>query len=123
MSYRSKYFAEQEFVRCTPSCKMSDMDEQFLRKLDKIRERAGIPLLLTCAYRTRQHDLNMGRSGNSAHTKGLAVDIRCNASITRAKIIEAAMFWGITRIGIGKTFVHIDADQSLPQHVIWHYYD
>ena len=64
-----------------------------------------------------------GRSGNSAHTKGKAVDIRCNTSSNRYKIVAAALACGVRRIGIGKTFVHIDNDGTLPQGVIWDYYD
>lgn len=119
----SKYFAPAEFLRCSPACSIKQMDGDFLDTLDRVREAAGIPLLLTCAYRSREWDLAKGRSGNSAHTRGKAVDIRCNASSTRWKIVRAALACGITRIGIGKTFIHLDADASLPQGVIWHYYE
>lgn len=91
--------------------------------LDAVREEAGIPLVLNCAYRSKEHDKSKGRSGNSAHTKGLAVDIRCNSSATRMKIIKAALTVGISRIGIGKNYIHLDTDSSLPKNVIWHYYE
>ena len=119
----SKYFAPAEFERCTPPCSIEQMSPAFLELLDRIREVAGIPLVLTCAYRSREWDLAKGRSGNSAHTRGLAVDIRCNASATRWRIINAARACGIVRIGIGSNFIHLDADPSLPPFVIWHYYE
>jgi hypothetical protein len=28
---------------------------------------------------------------------------------------------GIKRIGIGKTFIHVDVDDTLPQNVMWLY--
>lgn len=118
----SKYFSPAEFRRCTPSCTISDMDPAFLGLLDQVRERAGIPLVLSCAFRSREYDLSKGRSGNSAHTRGKAVDIVANQSATRYRIVRAAMQLGINRIGIGKNFVHLDDDRSLPQGVIWHYY-
>ncbi|MBQ7517612.1 MAG: hypothetical protein IJU13_04205 [Bacteroidales bacterium] len=121
--YKSKHFAPKEFERCDPPCKIEQMDGGFLSKLDTIRELADIPLVLNCAYRSKAHDLKKGRSGNSAHTKGLAVDIRCTTSANRFKIVAAAVQCGITRIGIGKTFIHLDADPGLPQQVIWHYYE
>lgn len=99
------------------------MDSDFLILLDKVRETAGIPLVLNCAYRSREYDLKKGRSGNSAHTKGKAVDIRCNTSQNRMKIVAAALECGIRRIGIGNTFVHLDNDKTLPQGVLWHYYE
>lgn len=118
----SKYFKESEFRQCTPACSIDQMDAEFLSLLDRIRETAGIPLVLTCAYRSKAYDLSKGRSGNSAHTRGKAVDIRCNTSANRMKIVDAALRCGVKRIGIGKTFVHIDNDKSLPQGVIWDYY-
>jgi len=118
----SKYFSPTEFKRCDPPCSIEQMDERLLVVLDKIRELAGIPLVLNCAYRSKEHDLAKGRSGNSAHTRGLAVDIRCTTSQNRYKIIRAAIQVGINRIGIGKNFIHIDVDSSLPQNVIFHYY-
>ena len=98
------------------------MDAVFLHVLDLIRENAGIPLVLNCAYRSKAHDIAKGRSGNSAHTKGLAVDIRCTTSANRLKIVKAALSVGITRIGIGKNFVHIDNDFTLQQGVMFDYY-
>ena len=118
----SKYFAPAEFRACTPSCEISQMDAGFLELLDQVREEAGIPLVLNCAYRSKAQEKKMGRSGNSAHTRGRAVDIRCNASSTRYKIVAAALGCGIRRIGIGKTFVHLDNDDTLPQGVMWDYY-
>lgn len=119
----SKYFKASEFKKCTPSCSIEQMDGDFLALLDRIREAAGIPLVLNSAYRPRDYELKHGRSGNSAHTRGLAVDIRCNTSANRFKIVRAAIGWGVRRIGIAKTYVHIDGDGTLPQGVIWDYYD
>lgn len=119
----SMYFTASEFRRCTPSCDIGQMSPAFLVQLDRVREAAGIPLVLNCAYRSVAYERKKGRSGNSAHTRGLAVDIRCNTSANRYKIIRAALECGITRIGVGKTFVHLDSDTSLTQGVIWDYYE
>ena len=122
MNYQPRYFTQAEFKRCTPSCSLADMDDGFLRTLDRVREYAGIPLVLNCAYRSVAWDKAKGRSGNSAHTRGKAVDIRCNASVTRWKIVRAAIDAGVRRIGIGDGFVHLDTDDTLPQCVMWTYY-
>ena len=122
-SAMSRYFSESEFKKCVPSCSIEDMDGAFLYLLDEARERAGIPFVLNCAYRPKAWDLAKGRSGNSAHCSGKAVDIRCNTSTNRMKIVQGLLAAGFTRIGIGKTFVHADSDETKPQGVIWHYYD
>lgn len=118
----SKYFSAAEFRKCSPSCTIGRMDAAFLALLDEVREAAGIPLVLNSAYRSVAYEKAHGRSGNSAHTRGRAVDIRCNTSANRYKIIRAALACGINRVGVGPTFVHLDNDDTLPQCVIWDYY-
>ena len=100
------------------------MEQDFLDVMDDIRRKAGIPLVINCAYRSQAYDKKKGRSGNSAHTYGLAVDFRANTSATRYKIVKAALECGVTRIGIGKTFVHIDMGErvGLPANCMWDYY-
>lgn len=115
------YFHHNEFTRCNPSCKKSDMHPDTLARLNRMREIAGIPLVLTCAYRSPQHDRARGRSGTGAHTLGRAVDIRCNASDTRYKIITAAIEAGFTRIGVAGSFIHVDDSPTHAQCVIWTY--
>lgn len=119
---RSRYFQESEFRRCVPSCSLQDMNQQFMWQLDNARAEAGIPFVLNSAYRSVAYERSKGRSGNSAHTRGYAVDIRCNTSQNRMKIVRALLDNGFSRIGIGRTYVHADCDPSLPQEVIWHYY-
>ena len=119
----SKYFSPAEFKKCVPSCSINDMDGGFLALMDRVREKAGIPLVMNCAYRSKEWDLAHKRSGNSAHTRGKAMDIRCNTSQNRFKIVKAALECGIKRIGIGSNFIHLDNDSSLAQSVIFHYYN
>ena len=118
----SKYFQDAEFRRCVPSCSIDQMEQGFLELLDAVREAAGIPLVLNSAYRSVEWEKSKKRTGASSHTKGLAVDIRCGSNANRMKIVRAALQCGITRIGIGSSFVHVDIDRSLPQDTIWHYY-
>ena len=118
---KSKHFSESEFKRCDPPCSLQDMSQVLMDKLDSAREAAGIPFVLNCAYRSVAWDKAKGRSGNSAHTRGLAVDIRCNTSANRFKIVSALLSVGFRRIGIGKSFVHADIDDSLTQDVMFDY--
>lgn len=102
------YFSEGEFVRCIPSCKKSDMDERFMRRLNNARRIAGIPFVLNSAFRTVEHEKMMNRTGNSMHTKGRAVDIKCLDSSFRAVIVSALLQAGFHGIGISNTFIHVD---------------
>lgn len=118
----SKYFSEKEFQNCSPSCSLQNMKQEAMDKFDKAREKAGIPLVINCAYRSPEWDKKKGRSGNSAHTEGAALDIKCNTSETRLKIVRALLEVGCCRIGIGNGFVHADFSKKLPQNVIFTYY-
>ena len=50
------------------------------------------------------------------------MDIRCRTTANRYKIVLAALACGVSRIGVAKTYIHLDVDRSLPQNVIWDYY-
>lgn len=116
------YFKESEFRKCVPPCSLQDMEQETMDKLDAARETAGIPFVLNSAFRSVAHEKSKGRNGTSSHTKGRAVDIRCNTSANRMKIVVGLLDAGFTRIGIGKTYVHADDDPNKPQGVMWDYY-
>ncbi len=117
----SKYFKDSEFKRCSPSCSIDDMNAETLNRLDQARESAGIPFVLNSAYRSPAHDKSKGRSGTGAHTLGRAVDIRCNTSANRWKIVSALIAAGFTRIGVASTYIHADDSPNHAQNVIWTY--
>lgn len=116
-----RYFSEKEFEKCHPSCRMSQCNSESLLRLDRAREIAGVPFVLSSAYRSEQYDKAKGRSGKGAHTKGKAFDILCPNSSHRFCIVFGALAAGFTRIGISNTFVHIDDDSSLSNPLIWLY--
>lgn len=98
-----------------------NMDANFLAKLDEAREYANIPFVINSAFRTPEHNKAVGGSPNSSHLKGLAVDIRCNSSRNRSIILDALIAVGFTRIGIAKTFIHVDLSKDKVQNVTWLY--
>lgn len=103
-----KHFRPEEFERCTPSCSIEKMDAEFLVALDTARDVAGVPFVLTSAYRTRSHDLAKGRSGSGYHTRGRAVDVACADSRLRWQIVCGCLAVGLS-VGLSKDgFVHID---------------
>lgn len=118
----SKYFSEKEFNNCIPSCSLQDMNQQSIDRFDKAREIANIPFVINSAYRTKEYEKLHGRNGTSAHTEGMSIDIRCNTSANRFKVITALLKAGFTRIGIGKTYIHADDSKIHTQQVIWDYY-
>ncbi|MCD7900294.1 MAG: D-Ala-D-Ala carboxypeptidase family metallohydrolase [Bacteroides sp.] len=117
----SKYFQEIEFMRCIPACSLQNMDQEFMNRLDQLREEAGIPLVLNCAYRSYKWEKSKGRSGKGDHPQGKAADLRCRDSATRYKILRAAFKVRFTRIGVSDTFIHVGMGKDLPEEVVWMY--
>lgn len=91
--------------------------------LDKIRAEFGFPINITSGLRTQaQNDLLKDSVSDSAHLSGLACDIACTDSSKRFRLIKVALAHGVNRIGIAKTFIHLDIDKTKPSSVVWHYY-
>ena len=67
-----------------------------------------------------QHNSDVGGRVGSSHLKGLAVDISCDNSGHRQKILTALIQVGFKRIGIAKSFIHTDLDNEKP-NAIWLY--
>lgn len=119
LTYQSKFFKDSEFI--SVGCSRSDIVDSSLQRLDRAREIAGVPFVLTSAYRSSESEIKKGRSGSGAHTLGRAFDVRCLNNEQRWRIVFGALAAGFQRIGIGSTFVHLDDAPSLPSPRIWLY--
>lgn len=118
--YKPCFFTESEFVQAVPSCSLSDMSDELLERLDTARAYLGAPIFINSAYRSKEYELQHGREGTSSHVLGLAVDIRCNTSEYRLQLVKSLFRAGFRRIGIARSFVHVDIDKNKP-HSLWLY--
>lgn len=118
ISIELDYFAPVEFSRCIPSCSKEQMSPEFMERLNKARRLAGLPFVLNSAFRSSEYDMQRGRTGNSYHCKGRAVDIKCLDSSSRGAIVRALIKSGFRGIGISNTFIHVD---DRPNMCIWLY--
>jgi len=98
-----------------------NMDEAFLAKLDNARVIADMPFIINSAWRSPKHNKEVGGKPNSSHLKGLAVDIKIENSRQRFIVLQALIAAGFTRIGIAKTFIHVDGDNEKDPRVTWLY--
>ena len=116
-----KYFKDDEF-KCKCGCGF-DVSEKLKEKIDLIREDAGIPFIITSGARCLSHNAAVNGKPDSAHTRGLAADIKY-ATSQAAYLMEKTFYQhGIKRIGRNRKskFFHIDIDESLPQNVSFDY--
>lgn len=119
-----RYFRPSEFR------KPHLMGFEFIQWLDRVRQRAGVPMVITSDARSIEHNAEVGGAENSAHT-----DVPCNAvdigerpsksdphwSHARYAILEAAIALGCERIGsYGDGSLHLDMTHDRrPREVMW----
>lgn len=110
------YFTDREFIcKC---CGQVKIDKDFFNKLNEARTFANIPFPIMSGYRCLKHDTEVYGKGN--HPTGKAVDIRCEEGQIRLRMIRSLLGAGFKRIGIAKTFIHVDSMDERPNS-IWLY--
>lgn len=104
-----KYFNLKEF-KCKCGCNENRINLRLVYMLDKARDRAKIPFLITSGYRCESHNKNVGGVKNSNHVKGLASDIRYRNSNELYLIVSSLLAVGFNRILIypKRGFIHTD---------------
>tara|TARA_Y100001970_G_C14142587_1_gene808027 strand:+ start:592 stop:963 length:372 start_codon:yes stop_codon:yes gene_type:complete len=119
-----KYFKLKEFdCNC---CKIEFMSHEFIMQLDHARELAKVPFVINSGYRCKEKQRKLYEKGisskkRSSHQKGIACDIKATSSRSRSAILYGLISAGFNRIGIGKTWVHVDKDPLKARSVTWLY--
>lgn len=98
---------------------MIGLNDSLMSKLDNARQVAGVPFIITSGLRTPEHNMEVGGAIDSAHLKGLAVDLQCSDSLNRYAMIYGLYFAGFKRIEICKAHIHVDIDESKDQRVMF----
>lgn len=104
-------FAEPEAMRL-----------DFMLKLDRTRERAGVPFVITSSARTPEHNAEVHGAKRSAHMERPcgAADILPRNSYDCYKILQAAFAEDWPRVGVYENgSLHLDISTDLPQGVVW----
>lgn len=96
------------------------LSSDLVYKLDRAREYFGAPIIITSGYRNPDHNKDIGGVQDSAHTKGLAVDIR----VPQDQEMRDKLFWalgraGFERVGAYDRHAHMDTDKDKPTPAFW----
>lgn len=120
MSTRWTYFSEAE---------VKGLHSEFVAKLDLARKVAGVPFIIASGFRTPENNKSViGAVPDSAHLKGVAVDLVVKDDSALSRVIEGAFSAGIDRIGIyfdrsepqpRPTHVHLDDDTEKVHPTMW----
>ena len=112
-----RYFTRDEFRYHADV----EPDPALVRMLDNARGIAGIAFVINSGIRSPERNAEVGGVLESPHLSGHAVDIRVRNGAERFAIVAALLACGARRIGVARTFVHVDTDPGKPQEVLWLY--
>ncbi|MGG7567913.1 YcbK family protein [Rhodovulum sp. DZ06] len=90
------------------------LSRRSMDRLQRLRDRLGVPLVVLSAYRDPAHNRRVGGAKRSQHLEGKAFDIRVD-NIDPERLIDLAREEGFTAFGTypAQGFVHID-DRARP---------
>lgn len=104
----SKNFKLREF-HCKDGSNLVKIDSVLIDKLQKLRDRLGVPLTINSAFRTEAYNKKIKGSPKSQHIQGTAVDVSIrNIKMKIEDIAKIAESIGFTGIGLYDTFIHLD---------------
>jgi len=122
---RTKNFSDEE-LRCH-CCDQNLMDEEFLNRLQTVRNKFGAVMHLSSAYRCPVWNDQVSKSGRKGpHTTGHAVDVKVSGK-NALRLINIALDCGMQGVGVKQhgeyagRFVHLDDLTDGVRPHIWSY--
>jgi len=123
MSYQlTKNFNSKEFD--SPDVPNSGLliDKILVLALQQMRSEYGKPIKILSGVRSIKQNKKVGGTQDSSHVKNKAVDILVENSSAMFSLLNLALKNGFTRIGVNNNSLHLDIDETKPNHIIWTYY-
>ena len=115
-------FSASEFAcKCGCGGGGESIQPSFVALLQRAREIAGVPFVVTSGLRCVEHNRRVGGVDSSAHVNGWAADVACRDSALRGRIVAACFEAGFRRVGAASAFVHVDNDPTKPSPMMWVY--
>lgn len=105
----SEHFDSEEFA-CKCGCGYDDIDQNLINVLERLRELAGFPLVISSGCRCPEHNAEVGGVSNSQHVFGKAADVLLpdDADITVDEFADLAEEAGADGIGKYDWGIHCD---------------
>jgi uncharacterized protein YcbK (DUF882 family) len=107
---RSFTFDEMACKNCPHCGGISDMNEDFMMKLQQLRDACNFPLPISSGFRCQKKNIDCNGHKGSAHLTGEGADLlveRERARVVIQKAIEMGFSVGIQQKGNSR-FVHVD---------------
>ena len=112
-------FNRSEYA-CKCGCGKDDIKQELAIKVQLVRDQLGRSIRINSGIRCSAHNASINATPNSSHIDGWAADLGYTGSRERFEVLTAAA-QVFDRIGIAKTFIHVDVDATKTADVIWLY--
>ena len=112
-------FNRDEYA-CKCGCGRDDIKEDLAIKVQMVRNIIKRGIVISSGIRCERHNGNIGAIETSSHVGGWAADLAYKGSAERYQLLNAA-FQVFDRVGIAKTFIHVDVDANKTAGVVWLY--
>ena len=91
-------------------CGQVKISSRLVAMLEALRQKLGVPFMITSGYRCDDHNMRVGGAINSYHVQGLACDIACPKGFTVEEFANICLKHGFTGVGAypAQNFVHVD---------------
>ena len=132
MLITKNFTTDEMHCQCNYGCGQDEMDDEFMRMLQELRDEAGFAFRISSARRCELHnsDISSHHLKKGIHTFGKAVDILTgHVSTTKVlELIKQAQNIGFTGLGLNLRgdrkgrFIHIDnRDSDFSAPAVWTY--
>ncbi len=110
-------------------CGKSDMDEEFMKILQSVRDEMQRPLKITSGFRCENHNQKVSTTGKTGpHTYAKAADILISGA-DAMRLFAIAQKHGVSGVGMSqkgnhsKRFIHLDvlSPDEGPRPTVWTY--
>ena len=112
-------FSRAEYA-CKCGCGKDDIKDELAIKVQQVRDILGRSITINSGIRCSNHNSAINATPTSSHIEGWAADLAYNGASNRYELLHAAM-QVFDRVGIAKTFIHVDVDANKTAGVVWMY--
>jgi zinc D-Ala-D-Ala carboxypeptidase len=111
---------DREEYACKCGCGKDDIKDELAAKVQLVRNIVKRGIRINSGIRCEKHNAAINATPSSSHIDGWAADLGYHGSAERYQILNAAL-QVFDRVGIAKTFIHVDVDINKSPGVIWLY--
>ena len=112
-------FSKAEYA-CKCGCGKDDIKDELAIKVQQVRDILNRSIKINSGIRCPDHNTSIGSKLTSSHIGGWAADLGYSGSAHRYELLNAVM-QVFDRVGIAKTFIHVDVDANKTAGVVWMY--